>query len=522
MRTFETTLLAINLLSLFLHFKKQSKSVWLWSTGINLAVLFLHCIFEGPRYQMAFSYVFVILLLMLTFVKIKWKFETPKALKIVVLSLSLIFLVFTGLLAYALPVFRFPKPTGDYAVGIQYFHLIDESRMDPFLNPSTKKRELMIKIYYPSKEDDTKPFSPYFHNSRELLRLLTTGYNLPAFLFDHFTLVKTNSKDDLQLSNAQERYPIILFSHGAGTSMETQTSQSEDLASHGYIVVAIDHTYTSAGTIFPDHIVSAKEATANFNVVEPAEIITQIMANDSSFVIDQLTEMNEGKPDSSFRDRLNLEKIGAMGHSVGGAVAYNLAINDRRVRASIDLDGVVYVTPKDDPNNTVPFLMLASDRGHIQAIESRKPLMKRFDEMDDIDQKITLGIYGSQDVYEDAYNKAQQNVIGLTDVLQSSGNLFTIEGCDHMKFTDIGLFIAVPQLRELIGIVGKTDPARCLEITKAITLTFFDNYLNDDPQIQLVEPVQNYPELKRIELYNRSRISHGRYKFRPAWNVPTQ
>jgi dienelactone hydrolase len=284
--------------------------------------------------------------------------------------------------------------------------------------------------------------------------------------------------------------------------METQTSQCEDLASHGYIVVAIDHTYASAGTIFPDHIVSAKEATTNFNVVEPAEIITQIMADDSSFVIDQLTEMNEGKPDTNFKNRLDLDKIGAIGHSVGGAVAYNLAINDRRVKAAIDLDGVVYVTPKDDPNDIVPFLMLANDRYHIQAIESRKPLMKSFEEMDSIDQKITLGIYGSQQVYEDAYNKAKQKVIGLTDVLRSSGNLFTIEGCDHMKFTDIGLFIAIPQLRELIGIGGKTDPARCLEITKALTLAFFSHYLNDGSQIKLEEPVQKYPELKRIELYN--------------------
>ncbi len=103
--------------------------------------------------------------------------------------------------------------------------------------------------------------------------------------------------------------------------------RAKDLASHGYIVVAIDHTYVSAATVFPDRIVSQKEATTNFTIAEPAEIITQIMADDSKFVIEQLGEINEGKINSIFKGKLDLDLIGALGHSVGGAVAYNLAIN---------------------------------------------------------------------------------------------------------------------------------------------------------------------------------------------------
>ena len=67
--------------------------------------------------------------------------------------------------------------------------------------------------------------------------------------------------------------------------MEVETSQSEDLASHGYIVVDIDHPYVSAATVFPDRIVTAQEATTNFDTPEPAEPITQIMADDGKFVI---------------------------------------------------------------------------------------------------------------------------------------------------------------------------------------------------------------------------------------------
>ena len=500
MRTFEILLILANLFSLGLGFKKQIRAVWLGIAGANIFLLLIHGIFEGFRYQMDFSYIFVLLLAVYTFLKTNYRFEpqTPKALKMIGICLSFVCLAFTALLAYALPVFALPKLTGNYPVGVQYFHLIDENRTDPFLDPSMQPRELMLKVYYPAEPDEAKPFASYFH-SPALIKLFTAFYGLPDFLFDHLHLVATHEKENLQLADRERSYPVVLFSHGAGTSMEVQTSQSEDLASHGYIVVAIDHTYVSAATVFPDRIVSAKEATRNFNVAEPAEVITQIMADDASFVMDTMEEMNEGKIESIFKGKLDLARIGAIGHSVGGAVAYNLAINDHRVKAAINLDGRVYITPKGDPKIVVPFLMLASD-AFIQTIRDRTSLMKQFAEMTDEEQKITLSMYGSAAAYQEAYSKDIQNMIGLTEVLKASGNLFTIEGSAHMKFTDIGLFIGLPQVREIMGIGGKTGPVKCLEITKAVTVAFFDRYLKGEPKDSLESLLTKYPELKRVYL----------------------
>jgi hypothetical protein len=184
MRTFEVILIVVNLLSLFPTFRQQSKAVWLWTGGINLSAFFVHGRFEGFRYQMVFSYIFVTLLVVITLVKTVSNFraKTPKVLNVTALSISFVLLLFTSFLAYALPVFTLPKPTGSSDVGITYLHLIDENHTDSFLNRTTKKRELMVKIYYPAKQDDSKPFSPYFHNSPELLRLLTTGYGMPSLL----------------------------------------------------------------------------------------------------------------------------------------------------------------------------------------------------------------------------------------------------------------------------------------------------------------------------------------------------
>lgn len=502
MRIFEVIFILVNSLSLLLIVRKQSKTVWFKIAAANLLIFLVHDLFEGLRYQMVFSYIFVGLLI--TFALIKGNrtvdTEAPRVLKVMALGLSFVFLICTALLAQALPVFTLPEPTGSYKVGVQYLHLIDENRTDPFLNGSMRQRELMVKVYYPAIGDGSKPFERYFHNSPALIRSFTAFYNLPEFMFDHFHLVRTNSKDGLALSDEQQSYPVILFSHGAGTTMEVQASQSEDLASHGYIVVAIDHTYVSAATAFPDRIVYHKEATTDFQSADPAEIITQIMADDAGFVIEELEEMNEGNIGTMFAGRLNLDAIGAIGHSVGGAAAYNLALNESRVKAAINLDGRVYITPDEDSHSIAPYLMLAGDTFHLQTIQAQKSLMKDFDEMTDEEQKLMLSMYRSKEAYQEAYHTDTQNVLGLVEVLKASGNLFTIEGSDHMKFTDIGLFIGVRQLRELINIRGKTDPARCLEITSALTLAFFDQHLMGKTGDALGFLIEKYPELKQVDL----------------------
>ncbi len=485
MRLFEILLLCANLLTLIFAVRPVSKSIWLGVAGVNLVVLLIHGIAEGFRYQMAFSYAFVGLVVLSAAAQASGrlpKVRIPNAIKFLGIGLSVVLIAISAILAYAFPIFMLPKPTGTNAVGVQYLRLVDENRADPFRDKLPQKRKLMVKVYYPATPDDTKPFSPYFHGSTRLLRAFAGFYQMPRFLFDHLKRVKTYTKDNLPVSEEQPTYPVVLFSHGAGATMEVSTSQCEDLASHGYIVAAIDHPYVSSATEFPEGIVSAHEATTNFDTPEPAEPITQIMAEDDRFVIDRLAAMNSGAIAPAFQGKLNLDAIGVIGHSVGGAVAYNLAINDRRVKAAINLDGVVYITPKTT-KGMAPFLMLANDRFHIQAIEKRESLLKKLDSTDAA-----------------AYNRAQRNIKGLASVLKTSGNLYTIEGSDHMKFTDIGLFIGSPWLRELLQIGGKTDPSRCLEITQALTVAFFDHHLKGERGEVLRTVANTFPELKKVIL----------------------
>src|SRR3954466_6196792 len=122
MRTFEIMLIAVTLLTLLLSFKTRGKRVWLGIAGVNLAVLLLHGLTEGLRYQMAFAYLLVAYALIAAgyaMAKANGNFSKariPKGVKISAISLACMLLALTSFVAYALPVFTLPKPTGDYAI----------------------------------------------------------------------------------------------------------------------------------------------------------------------------------------------------------------------------------------------------------------------------------------------------------------------------------------------------------------------------------------------------------------------
>lgn len=266
MRDFEILFVLAGLASLGLLAWRSTRALWLGSAAADVAVLVAHLVSEGARWQLALAYVFVGLLTLTACAKtlgVAWPFRC--VIKGPVVGASAVSLLVTAFLASVLPVFTLPPPTGPYAVGVQYLDVTDSTRR----------------------------LAPYF-GSPQTVHLFTTFLSLPDFAFDPLTLVRTSAWVEPAVADAEPTYPVVVFSHGAGMSLETQTAQSQDLASHGYVVAAIDHTYVSAGTVFPGRSVTAHDATTSFDTPEPAGPITQIMADDVGFVLDQLSALNAG------------------------------------------------------------------------------------------------------------------------------------------------------------------------------------------------------------------------------------
>jgi hypothetical protein len=69
---------------------------------------------------------------------------------------------------------------------------------------------------------------------------------------DALSKVETSAVSDAAPAGQQRGLPLVVLSPGFTGSRNTLTALAEDLASHGYVVAGIDHTYESFATAFPD------------------------------------------------------------------------------------------------------------------------------------------------------------------------------------------------------------------------------------------------------------------------------
>jgi predicted dienelactone hydrolase len=226
-----------------------------------------------------------------------------------------------------------PAPTGPERIGTSTIDLTDPTRDDPYWSDGTK-RELPVRVWYPaSVGHDCRP-APYtdpavWKHASELL-----GLSLPA--------VRTNSCLDAR--PADGAHPVIVFTHGYTGTFTDYTFLFEDLASRGYIVASIGHTYESTAASFPDgrfarsvlgsHLTSAPISLQTLSSVESVRLA------DVRFVIDELTQLNSQR-DGLFAGRLDLASVGIAGHSLGGLTALEAAARDPRIRAVVVIDGVM-------------------------------------------------------------------------------------------------------------------------------------------------------------------------------------
>ncbi|MDY6896866.1 MAG: hypothetical protein SWZ49_02155, partial [Cyanobacteriota bacterium] len=121
-----------------------------------------------------------------------------------------------------------PKPSGDYPVGTTSYYFTDPKREEIYTEEPDDHRELMVKVWYPSKQVLGVKHAPYFNQS------LAVDDSLGAIL--------TNSIANAPVARTQSNYPVLLFSHGFASLPEFNTINVEELASQGYIVATINHT----------------------------------------------------------------------------------------------------------------------------------------------------------------------------------------------------------------------------------------------------------------------------------------
>jgi len=237
-------------------------------------------------------------------------------------------------------------------VGRVTVHWTDRSRVEP-LAPDRSPRELVVDVWYPADSAagpaaeylDPSAFEQPFSAER-LKRYLRTAYDAIRG-----GLVRTHGVRGAPFARSAKRSPVLIFSHGGGEARETYTAQLEDLASHGYVVAAITHTYEAVLAVFPDgrHVVSSSKRWPARTSSQPREANPDRLrwwADDIRFVLNELGRENRiGSSRLPFAGRLDLARVGAFGHSAGGQAAAHACQIDRRLRACLNQDGFTSMAP---------------------------------------------------------------------------------------------------------------------------------------------------------------------------------
>ncbi|WP_331744139.1 alpha/beta hydrolase [Kitasatospora sp. NBC_01300] len=354
----------------------------------------------------------------------------------------------TAVTAAAAPARSFqgtlPVPTGPHAAGEDVIHLTDASRPDPWV-PSSGPRQLTVTMVYPAVPGTGTP-APYMTLAEAAGHIqhakIPAGSGITP---QNLSSVTTHAFDGARPQSG--KYPLVVLSPGFGDPRMVLTSLATELASHGYVVALVGHTYEDSGETLangqtPPCAICGDPATLDF------DSITASRALDVSFVIDRLTHGNTAWPLAHLIDK---HEIGVAGHSIGGAAAAATMITDPRVRAGVNMDGSFHPAPMPSRIDR-PFLMLGAAAYHSA---------------------------GGGDNWGQAWA-----------ALGGYKKWLAVTGANHPSFTDVDL------LEEEAGFpTPPLDPERGIVITREYVTAFFDRALKGIHSPLLDGPSPNNPEV---------------------------
>jgi hypothetical protein len=263
-----------------------------------------------------------------------------------------------------------PAPTGRHATGRMAFHWKDAARDELETSAPDDKRELMVYVFYPAEASASFERAAYMPDADALRGV----WKDPQV--SQLTSMRAYSRENAPLARGDAKFPIVILLPGGGMKGLTYHTLAEDLASHGWVVAAIDPPYNAPRVRLPDGRVLGALKPDERGWPAPKnekqyrqyyqERITH-WARDISFVIDQLAALAGG--DGPLAGRLDLARgVGVAGHSRGGQAAGTVRLIDDRVRGGINLDGIQrelawQPVKGDDDGGAAPFLWIQKDLG---------------------------------------------------------------------------------------------------------------------------------------------------------------
>lgn len=349
----------------------------------------------------------------------------------------------------------FPKPSGPHSVGTLQVELRDDSRAG---------RKLLVQFYYPAQAEPGA-ISPYTTHPEQMEENLNALYGVPRPLLRKITRATVPVQLNAEPA-AGRQFPLLVFSHGYNGARSQNSFLLPELASQGYVIASIEHTGASSGAVFQD---GSRGGITPFDSLMSNEAFSnqeiEKWTLDQSFVLDQIETLSRSGA-LSFGHLLDLERVGAFGHSFGGATSAATLTRDARFRAGINLDGF-YFGDYYKTGFSQPFLELRADN-------------KRPEEM--TDQELKEWKF-TREQYRDFLFDEWGRRIG--SYARKGYESYTIRYANHMSFSDFSLmmpfaFLTAPHRREHN------------RITIHFVLDFFNRNLKGAASAELPEGLDSY------------------------------
>ncbi len=325
----------------------------------------------------------------------------------------------------------------------------------------------MTTVFYPAADVADYPVAPQLtHAAAAVFSTLDAVHLHPELPDSGVNWTATQTHSHTGAPALPGRRPVLLYSPGGADPRTIGTGVAEELASHGYVVVTIDHTGEASEVEFPGGRVRAIDIPGDPRT-DPRLFRTMIDTRiaDTRFVLDELAKLAAGRnPDADARplpenlgQALDLRRVGAYGHSAGGATVAEALYEDRRIDAAINMEGYLDYMP-EEPDQEGELLPIAKHG---------------------VDQPLLLlGTDGFRDA------RIERSWSAMLDHQQGCTRWEQLDNATHWVFTDYSNM--APQLQDAglmsaedrAKLVGAIDPADSVPAVRNQVLTFFAEHLS--------------------------------------------
>ncbi len=230
------------------------------------------------------------------------------------------------------------KPSGPYAVGRTTRVLTDTSRTNRYLIATNGS--FMITIWYPA--EPAPGVLPGAYIDPQLAAPLAEPHvgssgDVASRLAKFFAF----SLPNVPVALAGSPYPVVIYSHGYTFHRQESSEKLEELASHGFVAVAMDHIDCRT-TVYPDGTTARGIFTDSPSEADIATAVAGRLADDL-FVLEALAQLNAS--DTLLAGQLDLNRLGAIGWSLGNSDLGELAQTDTRFKGIVMLEGYLQGAP---------------------------------------------------------------------------------------------------------------------------------------------------------------------------------